>query len=180
MPNQEPAFTWPFGNGPVRVGTQGLFRLCLKTFVAPFLPAQLTAPGSPRMRFCKYLSLTSEILNLFWLVVLCGKFDSANQKHHLDLGSDTSSERNFCARFSDVTSPGNQWWRREMSTVFSGYPITTVRYSLLRNISSTESNAFAKFVTKIVIENSSELTFGSTFLSEWVQLTLALFWSEMG
>ena len=27
-----------FGNGPVRVGTQGLFRLCLKTFVAPFLP----------------------------------------------------------------------------------------------------------------------------------------------
>ena len=29
MPNQEPAFAWPFGNGPVRVGTQGLFRLCL-------------------------------------------------------------------------------------------------------------------------------------------------------
>ena len=28
---------------------QGLFRLCLKTFVAPFLPARLTAPGSPRM-----------------------------------------------------------------------------------------------------------------------------------
>ena len=49
MPNQEPAFTWPFGNGPVRVGTQGLFRLFLKTFVAPFLPARLTAPGSPRM-----------------------------------------------------------------------------------------------------------------------------------
>ena len=33
----------------MRVGTQGLFRLCLKTFVAPFLPARLTAPGSPRM-----------------------------------------------------------------------------------------------------------------------------------
>ena len=49
MPNQEPAFAWPFGNGPVRVGTQGLFRLCLTTFVAPFLPALLTAPGSPRM-----------------------------------------------------------------------------------------------------------------------------------
>ena len=30
VPNQEPAFAWPFGNGPVRVGTQGLFRLCLK------------------------------------------------------------------------------------------------------------------------------------------------------
>ena len=49
MPNQEPAIAWPFRNGPVRVVTQGLFRLCLKTFVAPFLPARLTAPGSPRM-----------------------------------------------------------------------------------------------------------------------------------
>ena len=47
MPNKEPALTWPFGNGPERVGT----RLCLKTFVAPFLPARLTAPGSPRMQF---------------------------------------------------------------------------------------------------------------------------------
>ena len=37
------------GNGPVRVGTKGLFRLYLKCFVAPFLPARLTAPGSPRM-----------------------------------------------------------------------------------------------------------------------------------
>ena len=37
-------------HGPVRVGTQGLFRLYLKTFVTPFLPARLTAPGSPRMR----------------------------------------------------------------------------------------------------------------------------------
>ena len=35
MPNQETALAWPFGNGPVSVGTQGLFRLCLKTFVAP-------------------------------------------------------------------------------------------------------------------------------------------------
>ena len=26
MPNLEQAFAWPFGNGPVRVGTQGLFR----------------------------------------------------------------------------------------------------------------------------------------------------------
>ena len=55
MPNQEPAFAWPFGNGPVRVGTQGLFRLCLKTFVEPFLPARLTAPGSPRMPSKKLL-----------------------------------------------------------------------------------------------------------------------------
>ena len=49
MPNQEPAFAWPFVNGPARVGTQGLFPPCLKTFVAPFFPARLTAPGSLRM-----------------------------------------------------------------------------------------------------------------------------------
>ena len=34
----------------MRVGTQGLFRPCLKTFFAPFNPARLTAPGSPRMK----------------------------------------------------------------------------------------------------------------------------------
>ena len=49
MPNREPAFAWPFGNGPVRVGIQALFRLYLKTFVAPFLSARPTAPGSLRM-----------------------------------------------------------------------------------------------------------------------------------
>ena len=38
-----------FGNGPVRVGTQGLFRPYLKTLVAPFLPTRLSARGSPRM-----------------------------------------------------------------------------------------------------------------------------------
>ena len=49
MPNQEPAFAWPFGNGLFRFSTQALFCPCLKTFIAPFLPAWLTAPGSLRM-----------------------------------------------------------------------------------------------------------------------------------
>ena len=49
MPNQEPASAWMFGNSSVRVGTQGLFRPYLKTFVPPFLLTRLTAPGSPRM-----------------------------------------------------------------------------------------------------------------------------------
>ena len=52
VPNQEPASAWIFGNGPVRVGTQGLFHPHLKTFVPPFLPTRLTAPGSPRMGKC--------------------------------------------------------------------------------------------------------------------------------
>ena len=51
VPNQEPASAWIFGNGLVRVSTQGLFRLYLKTFVQPFLPTRLTAPGSPRMAY---------------------------------------------------------------------------------------------------------------------------------
>ena len=53
MPNQEAASAWIFGNSSVRVGTQGLFCPYLKTFVPPFLPARLTAPGSPRMQSAK-------------------------------------------------------------------------------------------------------------------------------
>ena len=51
VPNQEPASAWIFGNGPVRVGTKGLFRPYLKTFVPPFLPTRLTALGSTRMDY---------------------------------------------------------------------------------------------------------------------------------
>ena len=47
---KDQSYSWIFGNSSVRVGTQGLFRPYLKTFVAPFLPTRLTAPGSPRMR----------------------------------------------------------------------------------------------------------------------------------
>ena len=54
----------------------------------------------------------------FWLIVLRGEFTSANQKHYLDVGSDTSSVWNFRARFSDVISRGNSWQHREMSAVF--------------------------------------------------------------
>ena len=49
VPNQEPASVWIFGNASLRVGTQGLIRPYLKTFVTPFLSTRLTAPGSPRM-----------------------------------------------------------------------------------------------------------------------------------
>ena len=57
-----------------------------------------------------------------WVVPLIGwKFDSSNQKHYPDLGSDTSSVWDFYARSSDVISRGNQWLRRKTSAVFSGY-----------------------------------------------------------
>ena len=44
LPNQEPVFAKPFGNGPVRLGTQGFFRPFLKTFVAPFRPPPTDCP----------------------------------------------------------------------------------------------------------------------------------------
>ena len=47
-----------------------------------------------------------------------------NQKHYPDLGSDASSVRNFSARFLDFISRGNQWGRREMLAVFSGYHLS--------------------------------------------------------
>ena len=61
-----------------------------------------------------------------WVLLLIGwsKFPpryTTNQNHYSDLGSDASSVWNFCARFSDVISRGNQWWRRQMSAVFSVY-----------------------------------------------------------
>ena len=42
LPNQEPPFAWPFGHGVVSLDTQGFFRSCLETFVAPFLPTLAT------------------------------------------------------------------------------------------------------------------------------------------
>ena len=63
VPNQQPASAWIFGNSSVRVSTQGLVRPCLKTFVPPFLPTRLTAPGSPRMRQSKILDSTPWILD---------------------------------------------------------------------------------------------------------------------
>ena len=50
----------------------------------------------------------------------------SQSEHYPDLCSDVLSVWNFCARFSDViNSPplGNQWWRRKMSTVLSGYAV---------------------------------------------------------
>ena len=58
----------------------------------------------------------------FLLVVPHGKFDSVNQKHYPDLGSDASSVWNFCARFSDVIWRETSTWQCcQMSAVFSGY-----------------------------------------------------------
>ena len=56
------------------------------------------------------------------MVLLIGwKSASSSQKYSSDLGSDTSSVWNFCARFSDVISGVNDLWGRpEMKAVISG------------------------------------------------------------
>ena len=55
----------------------------------------------------------------FWLAEANFPRGTTNQKLYLDLGSDASSVWYFYARFSDVISPGNQWWRREIACVAS-------------------------------------------------------------
>ena len=44
VPNQNPVFAWPFGNGPVRVGTQGHFRPCVKNFRRAFSSGPTDCP----------------------------------------------------------------------------------------------------------------------------------------
>ena len=62
--------------------------------------------------------LTTQI----WVVLLIewSRFPTS-QKYYPDVASDTSSVWNFCARFSEVISLGNQWWSRKMSAVCTGY-----------------------------------------------------------
>ena len=49
-------------------------------------------------------------------------FSTQQHSNQSDLGSDASSVWNLFARFSDVISQGNLWWRHEMSAVFSALP----------------------------------------------------------
>ena len=58
----------------MRVGTQGLFRPYLKTFVAPFHPAQLTAPGLACVAW------------RFWLGVLSNK-GGQGQRNREEIGA---------------------------------------------------------------------------------------------
>ena len=57
----------------------------------------------------------------FWLVEANFPRGTTNQKHYPELGGDTPSVWDFGTRFSDVVWRGNQWWRREMSALFSGW-----------------------------------------------------------
>ena len=62
--------------------------------------------------------------NCFWLVEENFTRGTTNQIHYPDLGSHTSSVRNFHTRLSNVMSRGN----RAMSAVFYGYKIPWKNY----------------------------------------------------
>ena len=92
------------------------------------LPA--SHPQNPPMQSVKKIGMEDKWFRFFfsspymvaWLVEANFPRCKISQKeeHSPDLGSDASSVWNFSARFSDVTSQGKQWWRHEMSAVFSG------------------------------------------------------------
>ena len=102
-----------------------------------------------------------------------------NHKHFPNLGSDSSSVWNFCARFSDVILWGNKWWRRRMSAVFSSLWCAFVKFaSDLVVISSlfarrTEIRFFFTYGTWHVLVQS-----GSTFVLKDYQFCLigGYFW----
>ena len=67
----------------------------------------------------------------FWLVERKFPRGTKNQEHYQDLGSDTSSVWNFCARYSEVVLRGLKWRPRETSAVFSGRCAALTRSSLI-------------------------------------------------
>ena len=79
-------------------------------------PAKWTSAEVPSWRYT-----TTHI----WVVLLIGRscrrnIALTNQKRNSHLGCDKSAVWNFCSHFLDVISRRNQWWHRQMSTVFSG------------------------------------------------------------
>ena len=100
---------------------------CFSTILAwensrHFAASPLVSPQNDVWETTAEIPYWWRITTQIWVVLLIGwsKFWT-NQTHYPDLGGDASSVWNFCSRFSDVISWGNQWWRREMSAVFSGY-----------------------------------------------------------
>ena len=57
-----------------------------------------------------------QVTTQIWVVLLIANFSrgTTNQKYYPDMGSDTSSVRNFCSRSTDVILRGNQWWRHDL------------------------------------------------------------------
>ena len=94
-----------------------------------------------------------------WKVLLLGrvarKLALTNQWHYPDMGSVASSVWNFCARFLDGISQGNQWRRREMSAVFPGYRKARLAYTIH---STSNSLLLRRFVFRMAEASAKRVT----------------------
>ena len=91
-----------------------------KNFHFPDFQFRLLAEQSKDVRpliLTPHLFRERDFREPFWLVEANFTSSTTNQKQCPEV----SSVWNFCARFSDVISWGNRWWRRKMLSAFSGY-----------------------------------------------------------
>ena len=94
--------------------------------------------------------------------------------HYADLGCDTSSLWNFCARSSNVTSRGNQCWHREMSAVFHA----TLSY-IPRKSKPNEVHSPVFFCTQRqlpLVSSTNSFGYGCLRVLPWTEWTLWLCW----
>ena len=107
---------------------------------------------------------TDDALHQSGVVLLIGfRFVSSNQKHYRLLGSDASSVWNFGACFSDFISRGNQWWRREISALFSVYIVGTLRSedgdgreNVAEKVNSRSFNLHRSYSKSLTLSNLGE------------------------
>ena len=105
-------------------GSFNSLRKQLKFWTLPMVSPQTDVWGTST-EIPYWWRFTSQILSVLPISrearVISFNQSRAQPRPRPDQGSETSSVWNFCTRFSDVISRGNQWWRREMLAVFSGY-----------------------------------------------------------
>ena len=65
--------------------------------------------------WCRITTQTRVVLRIGW------KFPLINEKHHSDLGSNTSSVWNFCVCSSHVISRRNQRWQTRTQSLFKWF-----------------------------------------------------------
>ena len=115
------------------------------------------------MKMCHYPDLgrasdwscnVGTLLQTNWLKQRC-----CMTKHYPDLGSDTSSEWNFCASSSDVVFQGKQWWHFKMLAVFSGYEHYKVQTLIL---------SVTPVLTALIFLSSSSISLSIFFSSSTV------------
>ena len=96
------------GGGVSRAGLKGATKvfkhglMCLKTFVAPFLPARLTAPGSPRIRITRQWHFD-------YNYSLCTIMDKKRPKTHLHLWGFFQLGIQFLACKVNIYTSGTFW-----------------------------------------------------------------------